>query len=65
MRGGKREGAGRKPGSVAKKKRKTSTITIWPEYWDVLDKIGPSRGKAVEKMVSEYLERGRKAACLD
>jgi hypothetical protein len=57
MRGGARKGAGRKVGSKAKKTRKTSTITIWPECWDKLDSIGPSRGKAVEKLLKLYYKK--------
>lgn len=55
-RGGKREGAGRPPGSIAKKKRKTSTITIWQECWSFLDELGPSRGKAVERLIEFWKE---------
>ncbi len=50
---------GRKKGSFAKKKRKTSTITIWPECWDQLDSIGQSRGKAVEKLLKHWADSGR------
>lgn len=50
-RGGKRNGAGRPKGSVAKNKRKTSTITIYQECWDYLDTIGKSRGNAVERLI--------------
>ncbi len=57
MRGGARfdeEGnllTGRKKGSFAKRKRKKDTITLFQEDWDILDSIGPSRGKAVEKLI--------------
>ena len=53
-RGGKREGAGRKPGSVAKKRRKQDTISLFLEDWVRLDEIGPSRGKAVRKLLDLY-----------
>ena len=51
MRGGKRKGAGRPAGSKAKRTRKKDTISLFQEDWDKLDKIGPSRGKAVEKLL--------------
>jgi len=47
---------GRKKGSFAKKRRKTTTISLWPESWEALDKIGPSRGKAVEKLLRFWQE---------
>jgi hypothetical protein len=40
----------------AKERRKTSTITIWQRCWDELDSIGPSRGKAVEKLLERHKE---------
>jgi len=55
MRGGKRKGAGRKAGSKAKRHRKQDTMTLFSEDWKQLDKIGPSRGKAVEKMLEYYM----------
>ena len=55
MRGGKRKGAGRKAGSTAKKTRRKDTITLFQEDWDRLDAIGPSRGKAVEKLLRAYV----------
>jgi len=51
MRGGKRKGSGRKAGSTATRTRKKDTITLFQEDWDLLDEIGPSRGKAVEKLL--------------
>ena len=54
MRGGKRKGAGRKTGSVARTRRKKNTITLYPKDWDKLDRIGPSRGKAVEKLLNKH-----------
>lgn len=59
-RGGKREGAGRPSGSRAKRRREKSTITIWGECWQYLDAIGPSRGKAVEKLIDFHREWGKK-----
>jgi len=56
LRGGARKGAGRPVGSLAKRKRKTTTISLWPESWKALDKIGPSRGKAVEKLLRFWQE---------
>jgi len=53
-RGGARKGAGRKAGSTAKRKRKKDTITLFQEDWDVLDSIGSSRGKAVEKLLRSF-----------
>jgi len=52
MRGGARKGAGRPAGSLAKKKRVKTTVTLWPESWVYLDKMGPSRGKAIEKLIA-------------
>jgi hypothetical protein len=60
MRGGSRfdkDGnllTGRKKGSFAKRRRKKDTITLFQEDWDKLDEIGPSRGKAVEKLLREF-----------
>ena len=52
MRGGKRQGAGRKIGSLGKKiKRNKSTITLLPADWKFLNDLGPSRGRAVEKLI--------------
>lgn len=51
-RGGKRKGAGRPPGSIAKEKRKTTTISLYQADWDYLDSIGKSRGNAVEKLIA-------------
>jgi hypothetical protein len=56
MRGGKREGAGRPSGPSTKPKRRKDTITLLPHEWDQLDEIGPSRGKAVSKLLSERKE---------
>ena len=54
MRGGERKKAGRPKGSLGKKpKRKKDTITLLPKDWKKLDSIGPSRGKAVEKLLRE------------
>jgi len=53
-RGGARKGAGRKTGSKAKRHRKQDTITLFAEDWTRLDEIGPSRGKAVEKLLNYY-----------
>lgn len=33
------------------KVRVQSSITLYPEDWEELDKIGPSRGKAVESIL--------------
>ena len=57
MRGGARKGAGRKTGSKAKRTRKKDTITLFQEDWNILDEIGPSRGKAVEKLLRFWQER--------
>jgi hypothetical protein len=42
-RGGKREGAGRKPGSGKGRTVTSSSITLLPELWDKLDEL---RGEA-------------------
>ena len=47
---------GRPPGSKAKRKKKQDTICLFQEHWDKLDDIGPSRGKAVEKLIDESNE---------
>jgi hypothetical protein len=52
MRGGERKGAGRPPGPSNKPKRKMGQITLLPEEWAKLDEIGPSRGKAVSKLLA-------------
>ena len=52
-RGGARKGAGgHKPKLPADKKRRKDTITLLPHEWDKLDDIGPSRGKAVSKLLA-------------
>ena len=53
MRGGAREGTGPK-GPHDREKRKKDTITLYQDDWNALDKIGPSRGKAVEKLLKFY-----------
>ena len=52
-RGGARKGAGRPPGPSDKPKRKMGQITVFPHEWKQLDEIGPSRGKAVSKLLRE------------
>jgi len=57
-RGGKRKGAGgQKPLLPESEKRRKDTITLLPHEWDQLDEIGPSRGKAVSKLLSERTSR--------
>lgn len=48
---------GCKPKLPADKKRRKDTITLLPVTWAKLDKIGPSRGKAVDKLVEFYEQR--------
>lgn len=38
-------------GSVGKYNRKKDTVTLHPENWKKLDAIGPSRGKAIDKLL--------------
>lgn len=42
----------RPKGSTIPVRRKKDTITLYQEDWDKLDNIGPSRGKAVERMLN-------------
>ena len=58
-RGGPRKGAGRPAGSKVEVKRRKDTITLLPHEWDQLDEIGPSRGKAVSKLLKEKREGDR------
>lgn len=44
---------GRPKGSVGKNNRRKSTVTLHDEDWDKLDEIGPSRGKAIEKLLKD------------
>jgi hypothetical protein len=53
MRGGARKGTGPK-GPHNREKRKKDTITLHKRDWEELDKLGPSRGKAVEKLIKFY-----------
>lgn len=43
-------------GSVGKHNRKKDTITLHPETWEKLDAIGPSRGKAIDKLLKLCVE---------
>lgn len=50
----KRKGPGGcKPKLPTHLKRRKDTITLLPHEWDQLDEIGPSRGKAVSKMLKD------------
>lgn len=50
----KRSGPGRPTGSTAERKKKVGTVWLFPEDWDALDKIGPSRGRAVEWLLEKH-----------
>jgi len=56
MRGGKRKGAGRKPGAYAKRIRKQSTVCLFPEEWEFLYSIGASPGKGISKLIKFWQE---------
>lgn len=45
---------GCKPNLPTHLKRRKDTITLLPHEWDQLDEIGPSRGKAVSKLLVEF-----------
>ncbi len=45
---------GRRVGWRTARPRKKDTITLYPEDWKTLDSIGPSRGKAVQKLIQTY-----------
>ena len=55
--GGKREGAGKKPLARGEKRRK-GTITLQDADWRYLTDKGPSRAKAVERLINN--DRGGK-----
>lgn len=42
------------------KRRKQDTINMIQDSWDYLDTIGPSRGKAVEKLIAYYQAQKRR-----
>lgn len=44
---------GRKPKLPAHLKRKVDTIGLLPHEWKQLREVGPSKGKAVSKLLSE------------
>ena len=48
---------GRPVGAFGKNNRIKDTITLLREDWDELDDIGPSRGKAVEKLLHHAKDR--------
>jgi len=45
---------GRPKGTIKKIHRIISTITLHRENWKFLDSIGPSRGKAIDKLIAFY-----------
>jgi len=49
-RGGKRVGAGR---PVLSHKKICRSISLYKEDWDKLKRIGPTPGRAVEKLIRE------------
>lgn len=51
MRGGKRKGAGRKPG---KDNRRKSTITLPQDLWDWLNAQPDSQSVTIEKALIQY-----------
>lgn len=54
MRGGKRKGAGRPAGTLAKEKRKKISITLPIELVEWLRKQDLSQAKTVEKAIEFY-----------
>lgn len=45
---------GRPKGTFKEIHRIISTITLHRENWKFLDSIGPSRGKAIDKLIAFY-----------
>lgn len=58
-KGGKRPGSGRKPGSGKGRTVKSASITLKPEQWEKLDRIGGKGGRSkwVGKRVDAAKER--------
>lgn len=56
MRGGKRQGAGRKPRSVP---RETLTIRIEPEHAEKFRAICKARGNSQSEQLTEFIKRAR------
>jgi hypothetical protein len=56
MRGGKRKGAGRPPGTFAKERRRKITMSLFEKDIAYLDNIESTRGKAVEKLLAFFKE---------
>lgn len=47
----KKKTVGRPTGWKPKVKKKQDTICLRQDDWDILDEIGPSRGRAVKKLI--------------
>ena len=56
--GGKREGAGRKPGSGLGRTVKTSSINLPPELWNKLDELRGDKSRSA--WVADKIKRARK-----
>lgn len=59
-RGGKRVGAGAPKRPQKREKKKRDTVSLLKRDWDALDKIGPSRGRAIAKLLE--IHRGTQNA---
>lgn len=60
-RGGRRPGAGRKPGSRSPRKKKANQVTLPPELWERINEARAVRGlsltAAFEKMALDWLDK--------
>lgn len=56
MRGGKREGAGRKPRSEA---REALTVRIEPEHAEKFRKLCTAKGRSQAEQITEWIKRAR------
>lgn len=60
-RGGRRPGAGRKPGSRSPRKKKANQVTLPPELWERINKARAVRGlsltAAFEEMALDWLDK--------
>lgn len=62
-RGGRRPGAGRKPGSRSPRKKKANQVTLPPELWERINEARAVRGlsltAAFEEMALDWLDKAR------
>lgn len=62
-RGGRRPGAGRKPGSRSPRKKKANQVTLLPELWERINEARAVRGlsltAAFEEMALDWLDKAR------